>query len=211
MSRDEKRAYKKGKKEYERKEERRLQREKIEKLKLSGFKTKLPSSYDSTADYDTFEQFIYEVHTWVDDTGFNEAEAVRHVKSFLKGKAGMFYMNIVAPNPETYDMHLLSQELFEYCFPPDIKAQLRRKFNALKQSDRGFKDFVRELRRYQRRLLDITEKQVAQRVWDGAHGYLRIEWARAGYNAENNTVEQLEESGMRFEVADKIRRTEDSR
>ncbi|KAF8598000.1 hypothetical protein BDV93DRAFT_561782, partial [Ceratobasidium sp. AG-I] len=59
MSRDEKRAYKKGKKEYERKEERRLQREKIEKLKLSGFKTKLPSSYDGTADYDRQQNGIF--------------------------------------------------------------------------------------------------------------------------------------------------------
>lgn len=196
MNRGEKNAYKKGKKEFKLRAEQRLLREKMEKLKLSGFKTKLPSAYDGTPNYDTFEQFIYEVSTWIEDTGFNEAEAVRHVKSFLKEKAGTFYMNMVAPNPEGYDMQLLSQELFEYCFPPDIKARLRKKFTQLHQTDRGFKDFVRELRRYQRRLPDITEKQVAQRVWDGAHGYLRIEWARTGYNAENNTVEQLEESGM---------------
>ncbi|KAF8597120.1 hypothetical protein BDV93DRAFT_407347, partial [Ceratobasidium sp. AG-I] len=93
--------------------------------------------YDGAADYNVFEQFIYKVHTWVNDTGFNEV--------FLKGKARMLYMNIVAPNLETYDMHLLSQELVEYCFQPDIKAQLRCKFNALKQSDRGFMDFIRKL------------------------------------------------------------------
>ena len=55
MNRDKKRAYKLGKKEYQRNKERHIQQEKMEKLKLSGFKTKLPSSYDGTADYDTFE------------------------------------------------------------------------------------------------------------------------------------------------------------
>ncbi|KAG8720806.1 hypothetical protein FRC09_008934 [Ceratobasidium sp. 395] len=210
MSQPERRAYKKVKKEtrdkmrqsVEEKEREKRQREKIEKLKLSGYKTKLPTAYDGAADFDVYEQWLFKMHTWIRDTGFDEEEAVVHTKAFLKGKAGTFYMNNVAPRPEIYDFQRLTVELFAYCFPPDINARLRRKFMSLKQTDRGFKDF---------RLSNITDIQVAQRMWEGSHSYLRIEWAKAGYSAEENTVDELEESGIRFEMAEKIRRNEEDR
>ncbi|EUC65737.1 hypothetical protein RSOL_452840, partial [Rhizoctonia solani AG-3 Rhs1AP] len=117
-------------------------KERLRKLQLSGFKTKLPATYTGTQDYDIFEQFVYEVETWVEDTGFKEKDAIRHVKGFLKDKAATFYMDHVAPEITTYTMKKLFQELFEYCFPPDVKARLRRRFMSLNQSDRGFKDFT---------------------------------------------------------------------
>ncbi|KAG8685684.1 hypothetical protein FRC11_010221 [Ceratobasidium sp. 423] len=114
----------------------------LRKLQLSGFKTKLPSTYIGNPDYDVFEQFVYEVETWVEDTGFEEKDTVRHVKGFLKDKAASFYMDHVAPEITKYMMKKLFQELFEYCFPPDVKARLRQRFMSLHQSDRGFKDFT---------------------------------------------------------------------
>ncbi|EUC58433.1 aspartyl protease [Rhizoctonia solani AG-3 Rhs1AP] len=186
-------------------------KERLRKLQLSGFKTKLPATYTGTQDYDIFEQFVYEVETWVEDTGFKEKDAIRHVKGFLKDKAATFYMDHVAPEITTYTMKKLFQELFEYCFPPDVKARLRRRFMSLNQSDRGFKDFTRQLKKFQRRLVDINDELIAQRMWEGAQHYIRIEWARAGYSPEENTIEEMEELAIRFENAEKLRRTEENR
>ncbi|KAG8751000.1 hypothetical protein FRC11_009815, partial [Ceratobasidium sp. 423] len=94
-------------------------KERLQKLQLSGFKTKLLSTYTRNPDYDIFEQFMYEVETWVEDTGFEERDTVRHVKGFLKDKAASFYMDHIAPEITKYTMKKLFQELFEYCFPPD--------------------------------------------------------------------------------------------
>ncbi|CAE6456913.1 unnamed protein product [Rhizoctonia solani] len=70
----------------------RKEKEKLQKLQLSGFKTKLPTTYNGSSNFDTFEQFVYEVETWQEDTGFEDYEAIRHVKSFLKDKAANYYM-----------------------------------------------------------------------------------------------------------------------
>lgn len=155
---------------------------------------------------------MWEIRTWAEDTGFDDAEAIRHVKGFMKRKASLFYMYNVARNINSYnDLDALFEELYEYCFPPDMIARLRRKFNSLKQTDRGIKDFVREVQRYKVRLPDIGDRQLAQRVWDGAYTYLRIKWADHGMNAEVNSVEELLESGIRFEMSEKIRKYEEDR
>ncbi|KAG8689120.1 hypothetical protein FRC11_004054 [Ceratobasidium sp. 423] len=186
-------------------------KERLRKLQLSRFKTKLPSTYVGNPDYDVFEQFMYKVETWVEDTGFEEKDVVRHVKGFLKDKAASFYMDHVAPEITKYMMKKLFQELFKYCFPPDIKARLRWHFMSLHQLDHGFKDFTRQLKKYQQRLVDITDELVIQRMWEGAHHYIRIEWVRAGYLPEENTMDEMEESAIRFENAEKLRRVEENR
>ncbi|QRW23678.1 Pol polyprotein/retrotransposon [Rhizoctonia solani] len=198
-------------KKLKKKNKERKEKEKLRKLQLSGFKTKLPTAYNGSNDFDTFEQFVYEVETWQEDTGFEDYEAVRHVKSFLKDKAASYYMLHVAPDVTQYTLTLVFQGLFDYCFPPDSQARIRRKFNNMTQSDRGFRDFYRELCKIQRRLADINDKSIAVRMWEGAHSYIRIEWAKNGYSAEHNLPEELEESAIRFETAKKIRRTEENR
>ncbi|EUC54685.1 retrotransposon gag protein, partial [Rhizoctonia solani AG-3 Rhs1AP] len=152
----------------------RKEKEKLRKLQLSGFKTKLPTTYNGSSDFDTYKQFVYEIETWVEDTGFEDHKAVRHIKGFLKDKAATFYMTHVAPEVSKYTLTLVFQELFDYCFPPDIQARIRRKFNNLSQTDRGFRDFYRELRKIQRRLTDINDKSLTVRMWEGAQSYLRV-------------------------------------
>ncbi|QRW24059.1 Transposon Ty3-I Gag-Pol polyprotein [Rhizoctonia solani] len=197
-------------KKLKKKNKERKEKEKLRKLQLSGFKTKLPTAYNGSNDFNTFEQFVYEVETWQEDTGFEDYKAVRHVKSFLKDKAASYYMLHVAPNVTQYTLTLVFQGLFDYCFPPDSQARIRRKFNNMTQSDRGFRDFYRKLCKIQRRLADINNKSIAVRMWEGAHSYIRIEWAKNGYSAEHNLPEELEESAIRFETAEKIRRTEEN-
>ncbi|KAF8597421.1 hypothetical protein BDV93DRAFT_406550, partial [Ceratobasidium sp. AG-I] len=103
----------------------------------------------------------------------SDREAVQHIKGFLKGRAAVFYMNHVAPEISKYTLTKLFQDVFEYCFPLDVKAHLRKKFQGMVQTDRGFKDCVWEMKKLQRQLTDISDKQVALRMWDGAHRYLR--------------------------------------
>ncbi|QRV92250.1 Transposon Ty3-I Gag-Pol polyprotein [Ceratobasidium sp. AG-Ba] len=213
------RAYKKAKKAMRNraasraaeKAEEKKRKEKLEKLKLSGYRTKLPFVYDGSANFKIYKQWMFEIMTWINDTGFDDEEAVRRLISFMKGRASDFYMYNVAPRPEEYDVKKLGNELFEYCFPADINARLRHKFSTLKQSDRGFKDFVRELQKFQIRFKDITDKQIAQRIWEGAHSYLRAKWTDAGISVDGNPLADIIESGIRFEMAERIRRSDDDR
>ncbi|QRV81672.1 Transposon Ty3-I Gag-Pol polyprotein [Ceratobasidium sp. AG-Ba] len=212
MSDREKRAYRKEQKRVAEtkaliKAEEKRKKEKMEKLKLSGYRTKLPSQYDGSNDFEVYEQWKFEMDLWVENTGLDDDEAVRHAINFLKGKAGAYYMQSVATRPGEYTMDRLHKELFAWCFPPDILSRTRRQFDTVRQGERGFIEFVRELQKYQRRVDDITDKQVAHRVCVGANAYLRIEWAKAGITPEQHSLAIIEQTGVRFETAEKIKRS----
>ncbi|GAB1527676.1 hypothetical protein RhiTH_010864 [Rhizoctonia solani] len=197
-------------KKLKKKNKERKEKEELRKLQLSRFKTKLPTAYNRSNDFNTFKQFVYKVETWQEDTGFEDYKAVRHVKSFLKDKAASYYMLHVAPNVTQYTLTLVFQGLFDYCFPPDSQARIQHKFNNMTQSDQGFRDFYRKFCKIQRRLADINNKSIAVQMWEGAHSYIHIEWAKNGYLAEHNLPEELEELAIRFETAKKICQTEEN-
>ncbi|KDN43022.1 hypothetical protein RSAG8_06345, partial [Rhizoctonia solani AG-8 WAC10335] len=132
-------------KKLKKKRKERKEKDKLRRLQLSGFKTKLPTTYNGSSDFDTYEQFVYKVEIWVEDTGFKDPKAVRHIKGFLKDKAANFYMSHVATEASKYMLTAVFQELFDYCFPPNIQVCIHRKFNNMTQTDRGFRDFYREL------------------------------------------------------------------
>ncbi|KAG9122421.1 hypothetical protein FRC07_001206 [Ceratobasidium sp. 392] len=139
MNQGEKDAYKKAKREYkakaDNKEKRQALRDKLEKLKLSGYQTKLPTVYDGVVDYEVYELFMWEVRNWVEDTGFMQEEVMKHVKGFLKGRASQFYMTHIASFTDCYTLDLFFSELDKYCFLPDMKARIRKKFEQLRQTN----------------------------------------------------------------------------
>ncbi|QRV96899.1 Transposon Tf2-1 polyprotein [Ceratobasidium sp. AG-Ba] len=218
MSNEEKSAYKKGKKKVAEarataraaeKAAEKAQREKIEKLKLSGYRTKLPMQYDGTPDIEIYEQWHFEMRTFIEDTGLSPEEGVKHSKSFVKGIAAVFFMRHIAMKTKEYTFETFAKALFAHCFPPNVLDQFRRLFHTLRQRDKTFRDYVRELQRYQTWLEDIDDQQVARRAWAGAKKYLRVEWIKNGISPEKYPLEVIEESGVRFELAESIARTED--
>lgn len=77
-------------------------------------------------------------------------------------------MDHIAPDPDTWTMPQLGEALFQYCFPDDLRHQMRIKFNNLTQDRRKLVDFVQELRSLAHKIPNIDERQVALRLWDGA-------------------------------------------
>ncbi|QRV84578.1 Transposon Ty3-I Gag-Pol polyprotein [Ceratobasidium sp. AG-Ba] len=204
MSNEEKSAYKKGKKKVAEarataraaeKAAEKAQREKIEKLKLIGYRTKLPMQYDGTPDIEIYEQWHFEMRTFIEDTGLSPEEGVKHSKSFVKGVAAVFFMCHIAMKTKEYTFETFAKALFAHCFLPNVLDQFRHLFHTLRQRDKTFRDYVRELQRYQTWLEDIDDQQVARRAWAGAKKYLRVEWAKNGISPEKYPLEVIEESG----------------
>ncbi|EUC67730.1 retrotransposon gag protein, partial [Rhizoctonia solani AG-3 Rhs1AP] len=184
-------------------------RQKIKHQSRSGWKAKQPTAYSGTANFDVFEQWVFEVDLWTHDTGFKGLEAVRHVSGFLSGKAASWYMNEVATNLKAYKrMWKLYQELFEHCFPFNYKQTLRERFQKAVQGNRSVKDYMRELRLYEKRLGDLAEREVRQRFWDGAHLYIRLKWTENGLNPEDSVLDKMIKTALRYERAEQMRVSE---
>ncbi|KAF8597466.1 hypothetical protein BDV93DRAFT_452832 [Ceratobasidium sp. AG-I] len=152
----------------------------MEKLQRSSFKAKLPTPYQGQESLDDFELWDYEVDQWLEDTGFKGRTAVRHLGSFLRGKAARWFMDFVAPEPESYTMDTLKVALFQYCFKPDLREQLRRDFKFARQGNMCILDYIQSLKRLQRRIPDITEQQLCIKLWESVHVYLKMKWSDAG-------------------------------
>ncbi|KAF8711486.1 thyroid hormone mediated signaling pathway, partial [Rhizoctonia solani] len=133
----------------------------------SGYKAQSPKTYKGKADIDKLDMFIFSYNLYVSDTRLSDSKAVLTVSQFLDNKAASWYMLNVAPDPGSYSMELIYVGLYDYCFPPDFKDNMRKLYNEKKQGDLGVQDYFAELACLQRRLQEVTDHQHVLRVWDG--------------------------------------------
>ncbi|EUC56404.1 Pol polyprotein/retrotransposon, putative, partial [Rhizoctonia solani AG-3 Rhs1AP] len=189
----------------EQRENKRLRRQ-VRELKRASIKIKEPEKYRGQEDFDAFEMWDYQVNSWLRKTGYKGAEAVEWVGSLLSGKASRWYMDYVAPNPSLYTVESLRLALYMYCFPPDMKARLRSEFRSAQQGNQRFTDYLRHLKRLQRRLPDITDRNLCIKLWETVHTYIRVKWTEAGLAQEVTDLETLTEMAERFEAAEEIKR-----
>ncbi|KAG8693769.1 hypothetical protein FRC08_008909 [Ceratobasidium sp. 394] len=172
----------------------------------SGYKAQAPKSYNGEPDFDKFELFVFNYDNWCLDTKLSTRKCVRNVSRFLEGKPSIWYMSNVAPNINTYDMKRIYQGIFDYCFPPDFKENLRRKYMRKQQGDQSVQDYFAELELMRRRL-KITETQHVHRAYDSAARYIKGEWVIKGILPEDTTIDELCTTALDIERAHKIRKS----
>ncbi|KAF8596462.1 hypothetical protein BDV93DRAFT_410558, partial [Ceratobasidium sp. AG-I] len=66
-------------------------------------------------------------------------------------------------------------------------------------------DYIQSLKRLQRRIPDITERQLCIKLWESVHVYLKMKWSDAGMTSEDTPLRDLMESAVRFEATEEIR------
>ncbi|KAJ7679869.1 hypothetical protein B0H14DRAFT_3536089 [Mycena olivaceomarginata] len=176
---------------------------------LRSVKIKSPFVYDGTADFDKFEQWTYEVDTWIDFNSIPARWAVRLIAAFVSGPASEYFMDFVATDHGSFKMKQIYSGLFEYCFPVEIRRNMRRDLLSARQRDNEkIRNFIRRITRLSKRLGDVSDRQVIQIVWDGALSYLRLKWADSGFDFETSSLPALENAAKGYEVAETIRRIE---
>ncbi|KAG8727468.1 hypothetical protein FRC10_006077, partial [Ceratobasidium sp. 414] len=171
-----------------------------------GYKAQAPKSYNSNTNFDKFKLFVFNYDNWCIDTQLSTCKRVRNVSRFLDGKASVWYMSNVALNINTYNMKQIYQGIFDYCFLPDFKENLRHKYMRKQQGDQSVQDYFAELELMRCRL-KITENQHVHRAYDGAARYLKGEWAIKGILPEDTTIEELRTTAIDIEWAHKIHKS----
>jgi hypothetical protein len=154
---------------------------------------KAPFVYHGTADFDKFEQWTYEVDTWLDFNSIPSRWAVRLIAAFVSGPASEYFMDFFATDSGSFKMQQIYSGLFEYCFPVEIRRNMRRDLLSVRQrSDEKIRNFIRRVTRLSKRLSDVSDRQMVQIVWDGALSYLRLKWADTGFDFETSSLSALE-------------------
>ncbi|KEP44986.1 zinc knuckle protein [Rhizoctonia solani 123E] len=173
----------------------------------SGYKAQTPKPYKGEADIDKYDVFIFNYKLFVDDTKLSNGKAVLTMSRFLEDKAATYFMLNVAPRPERHTMQSVFVGLYEYCFPPDFKDKMRRKYNRKCQGDSSVQDYFAELARLRMRLREIDDRHHVLRAWDGAARYIKVAWALKGISAETSDIDTLREAALDIERARIIKRS----
>jgi hypothetical protein len=134
------------------------------KDKSHGFISKVtvpePKAYFGTKNYDEFEEWLYSVNNYYKLTGLPKHLRVRHIKGYLKGKAASWYMQFVAPQPWKWTMKRVGEALFDHFFPPQLRSELRRRFNNATQGSRNIKEWIQYVTTLASRVPDLTERSI---------------------------------------------------
>ncbi|KAG8731517.1 hypothetical protein FRC11_003933, partial [Ceratobasidium sp. 423] len=189
-----------------RKQNKRLERKLVTQAR-SGYKAQMPKAYKGDADIDKYDIFMFSYDLFVADTKLNDSKAVLTISRFLDDKAASWYMLNVAPNPGMYTMEAVYIGLYDYCFPPHFKEEMRLLYNKKKQGDSSIQDYFAELAKLRRCLREITDHQHILRAWDGTARYIRVGWALKGIQAEMTDINALREAALDIERAHRIKYT----
>ncbi|KAJ7649346.1 hypothetical protein DFH06DRAFT_1331720 [Mycena polygramma] len=168
-----------------------------------GVKIKQPFTFDGRADLDVYDQWTYEVDTWREWNGIKDRMAVKIVVNFMSGEASRFFMKHVALRQKEWTLKSIYEALFNYCFPPDFKLQLREQLTGAKQGKHDVRDFQRDLETLAVRFPDVTEREIRQIFWNGIRGYLRLHLIGKGLNPERSSIQKLVKYASRHEAARK--------
>ncbi|KAG9113522.1 hypothetical protein FRC07_007771 [Ceratobasidium sp. 392] len=180
-------------------------KEKVKKAQRASVKLKEPTTYYGQESYDEFELWSYETDQWIKASGFSDTDTVEYMGTFLKKKAGRWYIDHIIPNLDEYTVDSLKMGLFAYCFPSDLKSQLRDEFDTAKQDNQKFVDYLQTLKRLQHRIPDITDRHICLKLWKTVHGYIKIKWIENGLDGETTDLQTLSETAERYEAAERVR------
>ncbi|KAJ7101713.1 hypothetical protein C8R44DRAFT_716405 [Mycena epipterygia] len=178
-----KKARKIRKKYKERKRDRKNQKRVKEALR--DIKIKHPFEYNGEPDIDVFDQWTYEVDTWIALNGLSDRLALKLLVNFMSGPASKFFMVHVATNQERWTVKDVYTALFDNCFPMTVR------------------DFARVVKSLAKRLPDMNERQLVQIFWDGVEQYVRVKLLDRGMSPDDSSLKNLVKWAVRFESANK--------
>ncbi|KAJ7305389.1 hypothetical protein DFH08DRAFT_667980, partial [Mycena albidolilacea] len=148
--------------------------------------------YDGTPDFDKFEQWTYEVDTWINFNGLPTHWAICLIAAFVSGLASEYFVDFVTTDHGSFKMRQIYSGLFEYCFPLEICRNMCCDLLAARQgNDEKIRNFIRRVTRPSKRLGDVSSRQIVQIVWDGALSYFHLKWADASLDFETASLSAL--------------------
>ena len=112
---------------------------------LAGVQAKSPPIYSGIANLDILDQWTYAMDTWIEMNGLDNKWAIKLMDNFLSDKASNFYMKHVALRHCHWTIQQVYEGLFDYCFLPDYKLELRKCLMSAYQGRKPIRDFARDL------------------------------------------------------------------
>lgn len=127
-------------------------------------------------------------------------QQVRLLAHYLKGKAYDFFMQKVATDSESWDLHIFFTELFNYCFPIDYWQQMRVKIkNIYQRHTQSISEYVHELQEVFNMVGVLTPELRVIKLW-----YSLWPGIQHGLHPDLSTWEEIFAKAKVIEIANKV-------
>ncbi|KAJ3556748.1 hypothetical protein NP233_g11909 [Leucocoprinus birnbaumii] len=165
-----------------------------------------PEKYDGSANPQAFFQFVRQSLDYVTDGRAPRKRQVSIISHFLTEKAYEFFTREVSLDPSRWNLDEFFEALFDYCFPPDFRAQQRRKLGRFFQNELSVRDYASQLNEFFSILGyddDRNEIDMVSKLWYGLNRDIqkqlwleRLNPERSSYNEVLRMAETIEMSNL---------------
>jgi len=170
----------------------------------SGYKSFKPKDYNGTADLQLYSRFVKETRAYIKDARVKSSRRAFAMSYFMTGKAYDFYIQKVSLDEENWDLDDIFTGLFNYCFPPDFKSQLRAKLNRIYQNSKSVTEYSHELEECFNILGDIPPRAQVIKLWDGFRDEMKSALYLDKLNPEISSWDEVHDAALIIEMAESV-------
>ncbi|KAJ3008448.1 hypothetical protein NUW54_g3152 [Trametes sanguinea] len=128
-----------------------------------------------------------------------------HVSNFLKGNAYNFWVTTVeSKNPRKWSLKRLFVELFNYCFPPDYRLQMRERLRRSSQRERSVREYVHELESLFLTVGLVSERERVDKLWHGLNVSIQKELWKRELTPTASSWDEIREAAELIEIAERV-------
>ena len=184
-------------------ESRRSKRNKRNKRKKKiNIKPKEPSEYSGEVDFRKFNRFLKETRLYVKDAGFSKKEYILRISPFLKGKALNFYTQKAEMYEAVWDLKTFYSQLFDYCFPPNYRMNLRDKLDkTIQLPDHSVTQYAHNIQEIFGMLGNVAEEDQILKLWKGLKPDIQEGLWRDKLNPDHSTWNEILDQAVRIEMS----------
>jgi len=163
---------------------------------------KEPTEYSGEIDFRKFNRFLKEARMYLKDARFPKKEYIMRIALFLKGKALNFYTQRGEMYETQWSLKTFFNQLFDYCFPPNYRMNLREKLeNANQHSDHLVSQYAHHIQELFGMLGNVAVEDQVVKLWKGLKPKIQEGLWRDKLNPDHSTWDEVLEQAVRIEMA----------
>ncbi|CDO74638.1 hypothetical protein BN946_scf184822.g1 [Trametes cinnabarina] len=157
--------------------------------------------YDGRPDAQVFHKFMRQTTEYLSAFDIEPRMIASHVSNFLKGNAYNFWVTTVeSKNPQKR----LFVELFNYCFPPDYRLQMREQLRRSSQRDRSVREYVHELESLFLAVGLVSERERVDKLWHGLNVSIQKELWKRELTPISSSWDDIREAAELIKIAERV-------
>ncbi|KAI6102092.1 hypothetical protein F5141DRAFT_256491 [Pisolithus sp. B1] len=163
-----------------------------------------PTKYDGSDDLYAFHRFMTEDIAYVEDGHVAPKKRALILSHYLTKRGLEFYMREVSGNPYKWRLLDFFAELFNYCFPSNLRLWQEEKLRSCYQNSKTVKNYLRELDGLWGMVGGMDERAKVHKLWSGFRTELQCDLRREKLDPKVSSLKTIAATSEILEIAQSV-------